>query len=70
MDELTSILLSSGLGFLGALIDAGITWWVTDGATNTQTTFDLYRELNSEPLLISSTTTRTVKLSESWVMTG
>jgi len=53
VDQLTSILLSSGLGFLGTIIGAGITWWVTNRATNTQTTFDLYHEFNSEPLLTS-----------------
>jgi hypothetical protein len=53
MDELTNILLGSGLGLLGTLVGAGITWWVTSRATDTQMTFDLYREFSSEPLLIS-----------------
>jgi hypothetical protein len=53
MDELSSILLSSGLGFFGTLVGAGIAWWVTDRATNTQTTFELYHEFSSEPLLTS-----------------
>ena len=60
MDELTGILLSSGLGFLGTLVGAGIRWWVTNRATNTQTTFDLYREFNSEPLLTSSTQSKII----------
>jgi|YNPBryBLVA2012_1023415.scaffolds.fasta_scaffold64367_1 hypothetical protein len=53
MDELTRILLSSALGFIGTLVGASITWWVTSRVAKTQVVFDLYREFNSDPLLTS-----------------
>lgn len=51
MDEITSILLSTGLGFIGTIIGASVTWWATKKANATAATLRLYEEWNSESML-------------------
>lgn len=51
MDEFTSILLSTGLGFFGTIIGASVTWWIAKKANVTIVTLKLYEEWNSESML-------------------
>ena len=51
MNEINNILLSTLLGFIGTIIGASITWWVTKRANVIAATLRLYEEWNSESML-------------------
>ena len=51
MEETTNIFISTALGFIGTVVGASVTWWVTKKASATATTLRLYEEWNSESML-------------------
>jgi hypothetical protein len=51
MEEINRIIISAALGFIGTIVGASITWWVTKRASATATTLRLYEEWNSESML-------------------
>ncbi|NPA72062.1 MAG: hypothetical protein GXO35_04460 [Gammaproteobacteria bacterium] len=53
MDELTSILLSTGLAFVGTIIGATVSWFATKKSNATAATLRLYEEWNSESMLVA-----------------
>jgi hypothetical protein len=61
MSNLADVLLSTGIGFVGTMIGAAITWLVTTKATRTQAVFKLLEEFNSEELLLSRHKVQNIK---------
>jgi hypothetical protein len=61
MNELENILLSTGLGFIGTIIGASVTWWATKRANATAATLKLYDDWNSESMLTSRHEAQEVK---------
>ncbi|MCK6583321.1 MAG: hypothetical protein L6Q49_09515 [Anaerolineales bacterium] len=53
MDEVSGVLISTALGFIGTIVGASITWRVTKRASATAATLRLYEEWNSESMLVT-----------------